>query len=194
MEASFAGHRAVTGKYSATLTAGGKTIAKDFNIVANPLNPQKPADEKQYHETLTAMEADLTAMHTMVNSLHQKRLQLDVLLAKIPADTKYDALKKEGKALSDSLKAWDESMVQRKSKAYDDVENFPNKFTADYLYMMNQTENDIALITQPTLDLMKEMNGKWDGLKQKGTKMMDTDIPALNKKLFDAGIGAIWMK
>jgi hypothetical protein len=38
------------------------------------------------------------------------------------------------------------------------------------------------------------MNGKWDGLKQKGTKMMDTDIPALNKKLFDAGIGAIWMK
>jgi hypothetical protein len=41
---------------------------------------------------------------------------------------------------------------------------------------------------------MKEMNGKWDGLKQKGTKMMDTDIPALNKKLFDAGIGAIWMK
>jgi hypothetical protein len=194
MEASFAGHRAVTGKYSATLTAGGKTIAKDFNIVANPLNPQKPADEKQYHETLTAMEADLTAMHTMVNSLHQKRLQLDVLLAKIPADTKYDALKKEGKALSDSLKAWDESMVQRKSKAYDDVENFPNKFTADYLYMMNQTENDIAIITQPTLDLMKELNGKWDGLKQKGMKMMDSDIPALNKKLFDAGIGAIWMK
>jgi photosystem II stability/assembly factor-like uncharacterized protein len=194
MEASFAGHRAVTGKYSATLIAGGKTIAKDFSIVANPLNPQKPADEKQYHETLAAMEADLTAMHTMVNSLHQKRLQLDLLLAKIPADTKYDALKKEGKALSDSLKAWDESMVQRKSKAYDDVENFPNKFTADYLYMMNQTENDIALITQPTLDLEKELDGKWEVLKQKGMKMMDTDIPGLNRKLFDAGIGAIWMK
>ena len=194
IEASFAGHRAVTGKYSATLTAGGKTIAKDFSIVANPLNPQNTADERAYHETLTAMEANLTSMHTMVNSLHQKRLQLDLLLAKIPAEAKYDALKKEGKVLSDSLKAWDELMVQRKSKAYDDVENFPNKFTADYLYMMNQTDNDIAIITQPVLDLMKELNAKWDGLRQKGTKMMDSDIPALNKKLFDAGIGAIWMK
>jgi hypothetical protein len=194
IEASFRGHRAITGKYSATLTAGGKTIARDFTIVANPLNPQNPADEKAYHETLTKMESELSAMHNMINSLHQKRLQLDLLLAKIPADAKYDALKKEGKALSDSLKAWDELMVQRKSKAYDDVENFPNKFTADYLYMMNQTENDIAMITQPVMDLMKEMNAKWEGLKQKGTKMMDGDIPALNKKLFDAGIGAIWMK
>jgi photosystem II stability/assembly factor-like uncharacterized protein len=194
IEGSFAGHRAVIGKYIATLTAGGKTIAKDFSIVANPLNPQNPADEKAYHETLTAMEANLTNMHNMVNSLHQKRLQLDLLLAKIPAEAKYDALKKEGKALSDSLKTWDKLMVQRKSKAYDDVENFPNKFTADYLFMMNQTENDIAMITQPVMDLMKELNGKWDGLKQKGMKMMDSDIPALNKKLFDAGIGAIWMK
>ena len=194
IEASYAGHRAVTGKYSATLTAGGKTIAKDFNIAANPLNPQNPADEKTYHETLTSMEANLTTMHTMVNSLHQKRLQLDLLLAKIPADAKYDGLKKEGKSLSDSLKAWDELMVQRRSKAYDDVENFPNKFTADYLFMMNQTENDVAMITQPVMDLMKELNTKWDGLKQKGLKMMDSDIPALNKKFFETGIGAIWMK
>jgi hypothetical protein len=59
---------------------------------------------------------------------------------------------------------------------------------------MNQTDNDIAMITQPALDLMKELNGKWDGLRLKGAKMMDSDIPALNKKLFDAGIGAIWMK
>ena len=31
-----------------------------------------------------------------------------------------------------SLKNWDEDMIQRKSTSYDDVENFPNKFTADY--------------------------------------------------------------
>ncbi len=194
IEGSFRGRRAITGAYTATLYAGGKTISRNFNIVANPLNPQRQADEKTYHETLTAMETELTTMHQMVNSLYQKRLQLDQLLAKIPADAAFEALKKEGKALSDSLKAWDDLMVQRKAKAYDDVENFPNRFTADYMFMMNQTENDIAIINQPVKDLMQELNAKWAALKQKGSKMMNTDIPALNRKLFDAGIGAIWMK
>jgi hypothetical protein len=92
------------------------------------------------------------------------------------------------------MKAWDEEMIQRKSKAYDDVENFPNKFTADYLYMINQADNDIHMVTQPTLDLEKEMNAKWATLKGRATKMLDSDIPALNKKLFEAGIGAIWMQ
>jgi hypothetical protein len=194
MEASFAGHRAVTGKYSATLTAGGKTIAKDFNIVANPLNPQKPADEKQYHETLTAMEADLTAMHTMVNSLHQKRLQLDVLLAKIPADTKYDALKKEGKALSDSLKAWDESMVQRKSKAYDDVENFPNKFTANFLFMMNHGESSIPSINEGTKARHAELLVQWKPLEAEGKRLVEKAIPTFNALAKEKGVGVLFLK
>jgi len=36
------------------------------------------------------------------------------------------------------MKTWDEEMVQRKSKAYDDVENFPNKFTANYLFLITR--------------------------------------------------------
>jgi photosystem II stability/assembly factor-like uncharacterized protein len=193
IEGSFRGHRAITGKYSANLQAAGKTESKPFSIVSNPLYPQKPADEKIYHETLTRMEAAFSDMHHMTNSMQRRREQLDALLAKLPKEAKYEALRKEAKELSDRMKAWDEEMIQRKSKAYDDVENFPNKFSADYLFMMNQTENDVHLITQPTLDLEKELNAKWAKLKQSATKMLETDIPALNKKLYEAGIGALWM-
>ena len=31
------------------------------------------------------------------------------------------------------MKAWDEDMIQRKTKVYDDADNFPAKFTANYL-------------------------------------------------------------
>ena len=64
------------------------------------------------------------------------------------------AIKKDGDALLKKMKAWDEDMVQRKSKAYDDVENFPNKFTANYLFLINQTESDIPRVNQPSLDRM----------------------------------------
>jgi hypothetical protein len=92
------------------------------------------------------------------------------------------------------MKAWDEDMVQRKSKAYDDVENFPNKFTANYLFLINQTESDIPKVNQPSLDRLKELNMQWAGLKARANELLDKDVPTFNKRLWDVGIGAIWTK
>ena len=90
------------------------------------------------------------------------------------------------------MKAWDEEMAQRKSKAYDDVENFPNRFSANYMYLINQTESDIPRVNQPSLDLLKQMNAEWATLKSQGNEILNRDIPAINKMLWDAGKGAIW--
>ena len=114
------------------------------------------------------------------------------MLSSLPATEKYAAIKKDGEALLKKMKAWDEDMVQRKSKAYDDVENFPNKFTANYLFMINQTESDIPRVNQPSLDRMRELNAQWATLKARADEINNRDIPAFNKKLWDAGMGAIW--
>jgi hypothetical protein len=90
------------------------------------------------------------------------------------------------------MQAWDEAMVQRKSKAYDDVENFPNKFTANYLFLINQTESDIPRVNQPSLDRLKQLNAEWASLKARGSELLDRDVPAFNKRLWDLGLGAIW--
>jgi len=134
----------------------------------------------------------LTAMHRMVNRINEKQKQLESLLAVLPDGAKFTAVKKEGDALVKKMKAWDEDMVQRKSKAYDDVENFPNKFTANYMFMINQTESDLPRVNQPSLDLLKELNGEWAKLRARGNEIIDSDIPAMNKLLWEAGKGAIW--
>lgn len=75
----------------------------------------------------------------MINLLYKKQLQLIKLVSSWEATT----VNRDAKTLADSLikelKIWNEEMVQLKSKAYDDVENFPNKFTSDYLYLINQS-------------------------------------------------------
>ena len=92
------------------------------------------------------------------------------------------------------MNTWDEEMVQRKSKAYDDVENFQNKFTANFLFLINQTESDIPKVTQPSLDQKKIFEAQWADLKARGTAILEVDIVALNKKLWELGIGGIWEK
>jgi photosystem II stability/assembly factor-like uncharacterized protein len=192
IESSYAGHKAPPGKYSITLKMGEQTTATETEILANPLYPTTAATYAEYHQTMLGMETELTAMHRMTNSLYEKQKQLESLLGSLPAGDKFSTIKKEGEALLKKMKTWDEEMVQRKSKAYDDVENFPNKFTANYLFLINQTESDIPKVNQPSLDRMKQLNTQWDVLKARASEMLDKEIPALNKRMWEAGLGAIW--
>lgn len=192
IEASFAGHKAIPGKYSVTLIFGEQKVTANAEILANPMYPTTAAQYKEYSQTMSAMEAELNSMHKMVNDLYDKQKRLEAVLNSLPDDAKSKAVKTEGEALLTKMKTWDNDMVQRKSKAYDDVENYPNKFTADYMFLINQTESDIPRINQPNLDLLKEMNAKWATLKARGIELLEKDIPAMNKKLWDAGKGAVW--
>jgi len=192
MESSYAAHKAPPGKYSVTLKMGSQRVSTETEILANPLYPTDAATYQEYHSTMSSMENDLASMHRIVNDLYDKQKQLESLLTSLPAGDRYSAIKKDGEALLKKMKAWDEDMVQRKSKAYDDVENFPNKFTANYLFLINQTESAIPRVNQPSLDRMKELNSQWSTLKARANEILDKDIPALNKKMWDAGLGAIW--
>ncbi len=191
IESSFRGHKAAPGKYSVTITAGDSKASAEFEILANPLYNISASTYQQYHVVMSEMEGELNKMHQMINSLYSKQQQISQVLsaASITAE-----LKKEGLALVEKIKAWDEEMIQRKSLAYDDVENFPNKFTANYLFLINQTESDLPRVNQSSLDRQKELNAQWKTLQSRGSALLEKEIPALNEKLWKAGIGSIWEK
>ncbi len=192
IEASYRGHKASPGKYSVTLKAGEQTVREEFEILPNPLYSSDAKTYQEYHSIMSKMEAELTTMHRLVNSLDAKRNQLTQLLAALPGDEKYNSLKTEGNELLTRMKTWDEDMVQRKSKAYDDVENFPNKFTAEYMFLLNHIESDIPRVNKPSLDRLEELSKEWTALEARVRVLLEKDIPALNKKLWDAGVGAVW--
>jgi photosystem II stability/assembly factor-like uncharacterized protein len=194
LEISYKGHKVSPSKYIITLKMGEKIISTAAEILANPLYKTTTEEYKEYHTVMYSMETAAINMHNMVNNINAKREQLENLIASLPVDSKYNQLMTEGIALSKKMKAWDDDMVQRKSKAYDDEENFPNKFNMNYIFLINQTESEIPRVNQPSLDRLKELNAEWEKLKKRGEEILDKDIPSLNKKFWDAGFGAVWKK
>ena len=192
IEASYAGHKTVPGKYRFTLKMGDRAVTTEAEILANPLYPGTPADYEQYHALMSKMEGELTLMHQTVNRLNKTQIQLAALVEALPSGDKYEGVKRDGEALVKKLKAWDEDMVQRRSKAYDDVENYPNRFTANYFFLVNQTESDLPRVNQSSLDRLETLSAEWASLKSRSEEMMAKDLPALNQKLWDVGVGAIW--
>ncbi len=186
-ETNFSGHRAPPGSYSIELVVGDKKMSTKGSIVETPGVEISAAQHKEYDEFMTTVEGNVTEMHQLINSLYGVHEQLRSVLKSL--DDK--ALRNEGKELLGRLISWDEDMVQRKSKAYDDVENFPNKFTAEYLFLIDQTNSPIPRVNKSSKERKAELDRQWAPLKQKAEAFINTEIPAYNKRLWEAGIGAL---
>ncbi|MDC6366342.1 MULTISPECIES: VPS10 domain-containing protein [Flavobacteriaceae] len=189
IEAGFTGHKVSPGEYTLKLKVENDTVATTGKVVLAP-NLNVPKEQfDAYDIFMSELEANLTDMHNKLNSLYKAQGQLKKLLK----DVDDKALKEEGEALVKKLKTWDEEMVQRKSQAYDDVENFPNKFTAEYLFLMNQTNSPIPRVNQSSKDRRAELDAQWIGFRQRAETLISKDIPEFNQKLWNKGIGAIRM-
>ena len=193
MEGSFNGHKAPPGTYTMTLKYGGKELKSSFKILPSPLYKIDIATYNEHSTFMLQMEKALSDMHTKVNAILKMRQQIEDALKHMGEEASYAALKKEGKALVEKMRLWDEDMVQRRSKTYDDVENFPNKFTANYLFLINQTDSSIPRVNQSSRDQLAKLTTEWNALDARAKEIIETDVPAYTRKLWDAGIGAVWV-
>lgn len=190
IEAGYRGHMVSPAEYTIKLKVKDQIYEAKGKIIANPLYETEAGQYEKYDNLMSEMEATLTEMHEKVNTLKSVHDQISALLE----DIENEALKNRGNEIIKALKKWDEDMVQRKSKAYDDVENFENKFTADYMFLINQTESSIPRVNQSSLDRKKELEAIWLKYEQQADEWLNTSIPDYNKALWDAGIGAIQVK
>ena len=194
IEGSYRGHKVLPGQYTITLKVGGKETKTTSKILPHPLHSIDAATYQEYHLFMSETEATLTEMHNTVNTLYDGKKQIEEILARLPEGEKYMPIKVTGRALVADMKTWDEDMVQRLSKAYDDVENFPNKPTANYMFLINATESDLPKVNKPSKERRQELDIEWSVMKAKAKLFFENEIPAFNKALWEAGIGAVMMK
>ncbi|NNE02518.1 MAG: glycosyl hydrolase, partial [Eudoraea sp.] len=190
IEANFSGHVAPPGTYTLRLKAGEETTTTKGSIIATPGFDVKDEQYKEYDLFMSEMEKMVTDMHNRVNKLYKVQGQLKSLLNTMDEGS----LKQEGQKLLDDLVAWDQDMAQRKSQAYDDVENFPNKFTAEYLFLINQTNSVIPRVNKSSKDRKKELDVQWNVLRSRAEALSNDAIPSFNQKLWQKGIGALNIK
>lgn len=187
MEARFRGHTAPPGNYALKLKVNDEVVTTAGTIIEVSTYQTKSGQYEEYDAFMTEMEQKLTTMHNKVNSLFKAQQQLKTVIK----DLKNTDLKVAGEKLVKQLDVWDKDMVQRKSKAYDDVENFPNKFTAEFLFLIDATNSSIPRVNQSSKDRKAELDAQWETLNKEAERLINNAIPSYSKLLWEAGIGAI---
>lgn len=194
MEASYKGHMASPGTYQAHLKVGNDTFSTKLEILKNPLFETKENQYETYDFFMRAMEQSLTEMHHKINFLKKAQDQIKELVLMLNKEKEHEVLIESGNDLIAQLTTWDEEMAQRKSKAYDDIENFENKFTAEYIFLINQTESSIPRVNKSSVERKAELDIQWEKLNKRANILINSAIPEYNQQLWKAGIGAIKME
>jgi len=136
IEANYRGHKVIPGTYKVRLTSGEESSVQEFQILANPKYTTTAAEYEEFDKFMTSGEAAVREMHSKVNELFASKKRISEIKKTLKAnDESHKVVMSSLDQLVKDIEAWDNDMIQRKSKAYDDVENFPNKFTAEYLFI-----------------------------------------------------------
>ncbi len=190
-EANFRGHNASPGRYKIGLMMDNVETIVDGEIIKNPNFDSTPGQFEEHNTFMSEMETNLADMHEKIKALKSTQNQIADIVAMLKNKNGDASLIITGEKLVKELKAWDEEMVQRRSQAYDDVENFPNKFTAEYLFLINHSDSPNPKVTKPARNRKAELDAQWIPLNATANKLMNIDIPQFNEALWKAGIGAI---
>lgn len=191
IEGSFRGRRVGPGRYTATLQTKSGRENTTIQVQANPNYELSEEEYADYDSFMEEAETALNEMHQMVNDLQAVHGQLGRLVDQLEKEKRPDLLSK-ARQLRKDIASWDDLMIQRKSKAYDDVENFPNRFTANYLFALNHAESSLPRVNDATRERIGSLNEEWSSLKGQGEALLNDRIPAFNQQLWEQGIGALW--
>lgn len=190
IEGSYSGHKAIPGTYTIRLKQGAVVLETKAEIIPNPEISVSKEDYQAYEEFMSAGEAAYIEMTRLTNKMYSTQQRLKQLLMKLDQDG-LKKLHQQGKDLLEAMSDWDAKMVQRLSKAYDDVENYVNGFTAHYITLINQVDSDIPKITAGARSRMKELNDEWAALNKEVQAIQSDLIPAFNQACYKQGIGVL---
>ncbi|WP_445383342.1 VPS10 domain-containing protein [Robiginitalea sp. IMCC43444] len=190
IEGSFRGHQAQPGEYTLQLSFEGERLTSKARLLPNPMLPVSAQDYAEYHSFMSEAEATYKEMTNMTNKLFRAQNRLAEVIEKLDAGSQKE-LHAKAVALQERMKTWDSIMVQRLSKAYDDVENYVNGFTAEYITAFNHADSSIPKVNKGTVELVGRLNQRWLKYRSDAVKILEEELPSLNKALYEAGIGAI---
>lgn len=190
IEGGYRGREVMPGTYTAILNVGDDSFKKTFKVLKDPMIEVTDSEIIAYDAFLDEMEGTVNDMHTKVNTLYKIKGQISAILGELNGD-EYKEVKSLGNELINRLETFDTTMVQRLNIAYDDVENFENKLSAEMLFVLSQSRNAFRKINASSKARYEEIQQLWKPLKVEAEELLNVKIPEYNKLLWEAGVGAI---
>ena len=171
IEGSYQGRKAAPGRYFAKLKIDKEEKTTTITILPDPRINATQTEYLQQQQTLAEVDNKIKEIHDAVNQMRVVRTQVNELLDLLVDTVKYKAVIDSGKSLVKKLTAWEETLVQPKAQSNDDIINFVNKLSADYIFLKGEMDVNTPGVTAGQQQRLAELNAQWLPIKNQYTDL-----------------------
>jgi hypothetical protein len=190
IEGSFDGYRVAPGEYTARLTLGGQSQTSAFRVIPHPGLNYPASDYAEQEALMKKICEETSEIHREVNATRKTMAQLRETSTLLKDKPGMDSIRKRADRLAVDLQAWEDDIVQNKAKSNDDIINYVNKLTADYIFLKGEMDANTPYVTQGQKQQYETLHGKWEALKARKAKLQK-EVTDLNADIAKAGVGRI---
>jgi len=180
IEGDYEGRKAAPGNYTARWKYDSleKTVA--FKILPDPRIDATPADYAGQQQWMAKTENGIREIHESVLRIRKIRKQVNEIADLLGDRADMREVADSGKKIAKRLLKWEEELVQNKAQSNDDVINFINKLSADYIFLKGEMDANVPYITKGQKDRYAELDAGWHLLQGQMNALLDKDIAGFN--------------
>jgi len=188
IEGSYSGRKAAPGKYSAKLKSGSEEKTVSFNILPDPRINATASDYAAQQTAQAEVDTKIKEIHEAIVRLRVAKKQVNDLMEILTDTVKYKSIHESGKELVKKINAWEDKLVQNKAQSNDDIINFVNMLSADYIFLKGEMDVNIPQVTEGSKKQLTALNAIWQPLKSEYDDIVSKQIPAFNAVCRNAGL------
>lgn len=191
IEGSYNGRKAAPGNYFAKLKYGGEEKTVSFTIRPDPRIQATDADYAEQQEWAAKVEAGVTEIHETVLRTRKVRKQLTDAAELLKNNAGAQDIVDVGKKIAAKLQTWEDKVVQNKAQSNDDIINFVNRISADYIFLKGEMDTNIPAITNGQKEQYAALNSDWQKLKAELNTLLGNDVAGFNRLCKDKGLDKV---
>lgn len=191
IEGSYVGRRMSPGSYFAKFTYGNQTQTVSVKVLPDPRINASNADYQNQENTLKALENSTNDIHESIAKMRKVSKQISEVSTLLADKTDLKSVVDAGNAIVKKIKAWEAKLVQNKSESNDDVINFKNMLSADYIFLRGELDSNVPIVTNGQKQQLAVLDAQWKVLKTEMNELVSKDIAAFNKLCADKALSKV---
>ncbi len=148
IEGSYQGRKVAPGKFFIKLKTDKEEKNTTVTLLPDPRITATAPEYLQQQQTLAEVDNKVKEIHDDVNQMRIVKSQINQLLELLIDTVMYKSVLETGKNLTKKITKWEEKLVQPKAQSNDDIINFVNMLSADYIFLKGEMDVNTPAVTQ----------------------------------------------
>jgi photosystem II stability/assembly factor-like uncharacterized protein len=191
IEGAYEGRKAAPGHYSVRFRYDTAERTAPFSVLADPRIHASPADYAEQQEWAAKVEEGIRDIHRSVLRMRKIRNQISGVADLVRDMPDMKEVADSAKKIAGRLQKWEDELVQNKAKSNDDIINFINKLSADYIFVKGEMDANIPYVTAGQKQRYTELDASWQVLKGQMNALLDKDVSGFNELCARKKLGTV---